>query len=212
LRSKPLEVAILGLLAFSFRLRFLLRVAHVIRVNRTVLSGTLRCPCFLREITFLLTLLTRHWQIISVRIEADVPKLDCSLSNESLNSLRSIPKWSNRDQRKVSIRIVSRALALPFRTSDPPTLGSCRQLSCSMWLLWFAYRVRIYDRTKRNVYFSYDVRTYACVFKSNKNNQIEITRNEEWETYGLKNPKIDNWFGTELDINPIVHWRHVSSI
>jgi len=94
-----------------------------------------------------------------------------------LNSLRSIPKWSNRDQRKVSIRIVSRAPAPPFRTPDLPALGSCRQLSCSTWLLWFAYQVRIYDRTKRNVYFSHDVRVFACVFKSNRNKQIEVTRN-----------------------------------
>lgn len=56
LRSEPLEVAVLRFVAYPFELWLLVRVAHVVRINRTVLSSALRCSRFLREIALLLAL------------------------------------------------------------------------------------------------------------------------------------------------------------
>lgn len=64
-----MEVAVLAFLALSLQFGLLGRVAHVVRINRAVLSSTLGGSGLFGEITLLLALSGRDSRIMSVRFE-----------------------------------------------------------------------------------------------------------------------------------------------
>lgn len=69
LRGEPLEVAALGLLAFSFQFWLLICVTQIIRVNHAVLGSAMSGSSLFGKIAFLLALSKRDSQIIYLFIQ-----------------------------------------------------------------------------------------------------------------------------------------------